>query len=158
MVPSSGLRSSTERRDPFGGSESVGIRRQGWRDVDAGEAVGCCGVPKLGARLEKSVICRQDASFGTPHVVAPTLRLSQAKRVRLLDRSALALDHVLYGAMARVWLATTGLAPRIPTKARLRKRKPFRAVERMNGMRTRALILLAAAAPFLLAGCGKGKY
>jgi hypothetical protein len=42
--------------------------------------------------------------------------------------------------------------------ARLRKRKPFRAVERMNGMRTRALILLAAAAPFLLAGCGKGKY
>jgi hypothetical protein len=58
-----------------------------------------CGVPKLGARLEKSVICRQDASFGTPHVVAPTLRLSRAKRVRLLDRSALALDHVLYGAI-----------------------------------------------------------
>ena len=44
------------------------------------------------------MICRQDACFGTPHVVAPTLRLSPAKRVRLLDHSALALDHVLYGA------------------------------------------------------------
>lgn len=31
--------------------------------------------------------------------VAPALRLSQAKRMRLLDRTALAVDHVLYGAI-----------------------------------------------------------
>src|SRR6266508_3778606 len=28
------------------------------------------GVPKLGARDEKSAICRQDANFGTPHASA----------------------------------------------------------------------------------------
>jgi hypothetical protein len=27
-----------------------------------------CGVPKLGARLEKSAICSPDAIFGTPQV------------------------------------------------------------------------------------------
>jgi hypothetical protein len=29
---------------------------------------------------------------------------------------------------------------------------------RIAGMRTRLIVLLVAAAPFLLAGCGKGKY
>jgi hypothetical protein len=32
-------------------------------------------------------------------VLAPALRLSQARRVRLLDRAVLAVDHVLYGAI-----------------------------------------------------------
>jgi hypothetical protein len=32
-------------------------------------------------------------------VIAPALRLSQAKRVRLLDRAVLAADHILYGAI-----------------------------------------------------------
>jgi hypothetical protein len=40
----------------------------------AGSA-GACGVPKLGARLEKSVICRPDAIFGTPQ--APRDQRSQ---------------------------------------------------------------------------------
>ncbi len=31
--------------------------------------------------------------------VAPLMQLSQARRLRLLDRSALALDHILYGAI-----------------------------------------------------------
>jgi hypothetical protein len=43
----------------------VGCAKSGSR----GEAVlvnEACGVPKLGARLEKSAICRPDAIFGTP--------------------------------------------------------------------------------------------
>ena len=32
-------------------------------------------------------------------VIAPALRLSQARRLRLLDRAMLAFDHVLYGAI-----------------------------------------------------------
>jgi hypothetical protein len=35
--------------------------------------------------------------LGFELVIAPALGLSQAKRVRLVDRAALAADHVLYG-------------------------------------------------------------
>jgi transposase InsO family protein len=36
-----------------------------------------CGVPKRGARPERSAICRQDADFGTPHPIARSTSTNQ---------------------------------------------------------------------------------
>ena len=56
--------------------------------------------------------------------IAPALGLSQAKRVRLLDRSALATDHLLHGsltshAQTHVWDARARLSAAPRTSALL---------------------------------------
>jgi hypothetical protein len=67
-------------------------------------AFGAGGGAAFGA-LPRAVRCRRWAGpmyglvvwFGFEAGIAPALGLSQAKRVRLVDRLALAADHVLYG-------------------------------------------------------------